>query len=88
MGYIDETAEEKRTVERLIQFMKAVENPSWMIELVEDMKNKVNMYENMRKNIENRIENIKSSEDYPHNFKGQMVEDFEWVLRQFKECKY
>lgn len=82
MGYIDETREEGRTVERLIRFMKSVENPSWMIDLVEDMKNKVNMYENMRQNIEARIENIKSSADFPHNFKGQMVEDFEWVLSQ------
>ena len=62
--------------------MKAVENPSWMIDLVEDMKNKVNMYENMREKIENRIENIKSSRDYPHDFKRQMVEEFEWVLSQ------
>lgn len=82
MGYIDETTEEGRTVERLIQFMKSVENPSWMIELVEDMKNKVNMYENMRQKIEDQIEKIKSSTDYPHNFKGQMVEDFGWVLSQ------
>lgn len=37
MGYFDETTEEGRTVERLIQFMKAVENPGWMIELVEEM---------------------------------------------------
>ena len=82
MGYIDETTEENKTIERLIRFMKSVENPSWMIDLVEDMKNKVSMYENMRHNIECRIENIKSSADYPHNFKGQMVEDFEWVLSQ------
>ena len=82
MGYIDETTDEGRSVERLIQFMKSVENPSWMIDLVEEMKNKVNMYENMCEKIENRIENIKSSSDYPHNFTGQMVEDFEWVLSQ------
>lgn len=82
MGYIDETTEEGRNVEYLIRFMKSVENPSWMIELVENMSDKVKMYENMRKKIENRIENIKSSADYPHNFTGQMVEDFEWVLSQ------
>jgi len=82
MGYIDETTEEGRTVERLIRFMKAVENPSWMIDLVEDMNHKVNMYENVRKKIENQIEDIKSSVDYPHNFKGQMVEDLEWVISQ------
>lgn len=43
MGYIDETPEEGKTVERLIQFMKAVENPGWMIALVEDMNNRTNM---------------------------------------------
>lgn len=37
MGYFDETTEKGRTVERLIQFMRAVENPSWMVELVEEM---------------------------------------------------
>ena len=30
--------------------------------------------------IEQRIAQLKTSSDYPHNFKGQMVEDFEWVL--------
>lgn len=39
-------------------------------------------YKNMHKAIEQRIKEIKSSADYPHNFKGQMVEDFEWVLNQ------
>lgn len=82
MGYIDETTEEGRTVERLIQFMKSVENPGWMIDIVEDMKNKVNMYENMREKLEKRIEDIKPSAEYPHNIKGQMVEDFGWVLSQ------
>lgn len=82
MGYIDETPEEGKNIERVIRFMKAVENPEWMVDLVVEMKNKVNMYENMREKIENRIKNIKSSSDYPHNFTGQMVEDFEWVLSQ------
>ena len=41
MGYIDETPKEDQTVERLIRFMKAVENPSWMIELVENMDKKL-----------------------------------------------
>lgn len=30
--------------------------------------------------IQKKIQNLKKSSDYPHNFKGQMVEDFEWVL--------
>lgn len=37
-------------------------------------------YEDMHDKIEKRITDIKSSSDYPHNFKGQMVDDFEWVL--------
>ena len=82
MGYIDETTKEGRTVERLIRFMKSVENPSWMIDLVEDMNNQAIRYENIRKKLENRIEDIKSSTEYPHNFTGQMVKDFEWVLNQ------
>lgn len=60
MGYIDETTEKGRTVERLIRFMKAVENPSWMIDLVEDMNNKVNMYEDMRDKIIKELEEIKN----------------------------
>jgi hypothetical protein len=42
--------------------------------------NQLGIYENMYEEIEKRIEKIKSSADYPYNFKGQMVEDFEWVL--------
>lgn len=30
--------------------------------------------------IQKKIETLKKSSDFPHNFKGQMVEDFEWVL--------
>ena len=82
MEYIDEMTEEGRTVERLIRLMKSVENPSWMIDLVEDMNNRVIQYENIRKKLENRIDGIKSSTEYPHNFTWQMVEDFEWALNQ------
>jgi len=38
------------------------------------------IYEEMQEKVEERIEKLKKSSDYPHNFKGQMVEDFEWVL--------
>ena len=38
------------------------------------------VYEDMQEKVEERIEKLKKSSDYPHNFKGQMVEDFEWVL--------
>lgn len=37
-------------------------------------------YEEMQEKIEQRIAELKASSNYPHNFKGQMVEDFEWVL--------
>lgn len=47
MGYIDETTKEGRTIERLIRFMKSVENPSWMVELVEDMRDKLAEYEDL-----------------------------------------
>lgn len=37
-------------------------------------------YENMQERMEKRIKEIKAVSYYPHNFTGQMVEDFEWVL--------
>lgn len=43
---------------------------------------KLEKYESMQEVIEKRIDDIKSSSDYPHNFKGQIVEDLEWVLSQ------
>lgn len=43
---------------------------------------KLEKYENMQEIIEKRIADIKASSDYPHNFKGQMVEDLEWVIRK------
>lgn len=30
--------------------------------------------------VQKKVDELKQSRDYPHNFKGQMVEDFEWVL--------
>jgi hypothetical protein len=44
--------------------------------------NKLGKYENMHEEVKKRIEKIKASADYPHNFKGQMIEDLEWVLAQ------
>ncbi len=43
--------------------------------------NRLVAYENMQENLENRIKHIKGSSDYPHNFKGQIVKDLEWVLK-------
>ncbi len=37
-------------------------------------------YEDMHEKIEKRIEEIKSTSYYPHNFTGQMAVDLEWVL--------
>lgn len=49
-----------------------------MADLYETLKK----YEDTKDKIEARIKDIKNSSDYPHNFKGQMVEDLEWVLKQ------
>ncbi len=42
--------------------------------------NRLGMYENAQEKIEKRIQEIKTSTSYPHNYMGQMVDDFEWVL--------
>lgn len=50
------------------------------IEKIVKLGQSLKIYEDMKEKVEERIENLKKSSDYPHNFKGQMVEDFEWVL--------
>lgn len=45
--------------------------------------NRLGIYENAQEKIEKRIQEIKADENYPHNFMGQMVDDFEWVLKLF-----
>lgn len=47
--------------------------------------NRLGIYENAQEKIEKRIQEIKANENYPHNFMGQMVDDFEWVLKLFKQ---
>lgn len=42
--------------------------------------NKLAKYEDMQEKIEKKIEDIKATSYYPHNFIGQMVDDLEWVL--------
>lgn len=42
--------------------------------------NRLAEYENMQEKVEKRLAEIKASSDFPHNFTGQMAEDFEWVL--------
>ncbi len=41
---------------------------------------RLTVYENMQEKVEKRLAEIKASSDFPHNFTGQMAEDFEWVL--------
>lgn len=43
--------------------------------------NRLAEYENMQEKVEKRLAEIKESSGFPHNFKGQMAEDFEWVLK-------
>jgi hypothetical protein len=50
------------------------------IEKIVKLGQSLKIYEDMQEKVEERIEELKKSSDYPHNFKGQMVEDFEWVL--------
>lgn len=47
--------------------------------------NRLGIYENAQEKIEKRIQEIKACSYYPHNFTGQMVDDFEWVLSLFGE---
>ncbi len=50
---------------------------------INDCFNRLGIYENAQEKIEKRIQEIKANENYPHNFMGQMVDDFEWVLKLF-----
>nr|WP_302144127.1 hypothetical protein [uncultured Schaedlerella sp.] len=47
---------------------------------IQELFNRLAKYEDMHEKIEKRIEEIKSTSYYPHNFTGQMAEDLEWVL--------
>lgn len=47
-----------------------------------DLRETLKSYEDAKDKIKSRINDIKNSSDFPHNFKGQMVEDLEWVLKQ------
>ena len=41
-------------------------------------------YENMQEKVEKRLAEIIASPGFPHNFKGQQAEDFEWVLNMIQ----
>lgn len=49
---------------------------------LQEVLEKLAKYENMHERLIKRIEEIKATSYYPHNFTGQMVEDLEWVLSQ------
>lgn len=52
------------------------------VETREEILKALDFRDNIQRKLENKIRKLKESIDYPHNFKGQMVEDFEWVLEQ------
>ncbi len=52
--------------------------------IIQKCFNRLAEYENMQESIENRIQHIKESSNYPYNFKGQIVEDLEWVLKMLQ----
>ncbi|MCM1264046.1 MAG: hypothetical protein NC313_15145 [Butyrivibrio sp.] len=47
--------------------------------------NRLGAYENAQEKIEKRIQELKTSKNYPGFFMVQQVEDFEWVLKLLKE---
>ena len=49
-------------------------------EALEIVMHNVDRYVDVYLTIQNKIKTLKQSSNYPHNFTGQMVEDFEWVL--------
>lgn len=49
--------------------------------------NMLGVYENAQEKLEKRIQELKASTNYPHNFMGQMVDDFEWVLKLIEQEK-
>lgn len=48
--------------------------------IIQPQLTRLQKYDDAKKQIEERIEILKNSSYYPNNFKGQMVEDLEWVL--------
>ena len=49
-------------------------------EALEIVMHNADRYVDVYLTIQNKIKTLKQSSNYPHNFTGQMVEDFEWVL--------
>ena len=67
--------------ERLLNVNKIIGKED-MYKIMMHLTEKLAEYENMHEKIIKRIEEIKATSYYPHNFTGQMVEDLEWVLSQ------
>lgn len=53
--------------------------------IIQECIEKLGQYENAHEKIEKRIQEIKANENYPHNYMGQIVDDFEWVLKLFEQ---
>lgn len=47
---------------------------------IQECFDRLGVYEDMHDKVIKRIEELKNSSNYPHFYKRQMVEDFEWVL--------
>lgn len=52
------------------------------IELLKYHRDERIINDGLKMTLRRRIKELRGSSDYPHNFKRQMVEDFEWVLSQ------
>lgn len=72
---------EYKTLRTLINKKRETEEYKLCVAALEGYRKEINI----EKKIEHRITELKTSSDYPHNFKGQMVEDLEWVLGLFNQ---
>ena len=75
-------SDKARLYEKLYQQLPYGREIEGTAELLLQIAEKLAVYEDMQGKIEKRIKEIKAVSYYPHNFTGQMVEDFEWVLNQ------
>ena len=82
MKRLTEINSEGRAVFKQSYECERCNEPQWRMPDMGDINptDRLAVYEDMQEKIEKRVEAIKASSEYPHNFTGQMVEDFEWVL--------
>lgn len=62
-----------------------VDCAEYVIGVIDQCFDRLGIYENAHEKIEKRLQEIKGSTEYPHNFTLQMAENLEWVLRLFAE---